>query len=229
MKKYLVAGVLLIAAGVFLLPWLKKREAQSRLLEQRVYQVLKKHEPELFSRLAQKFQAMLDSRLQPREFETFAEAEISAVATRRLASASDASVVDVIREMIVSARKLQAMSGDACFRFWFPEVSGPPDVAGRPDLQNQQRLRDALAEVIRSAAEDPVPYSDEPAVKEHIATVVNEMYEKYGSDAQMLAHASDPRVDRDKVCAITIALYERVLAWPPADSSAMIRAIAQGR
>ena len=52
------------------------------------------------------------------------------------------------------------------------------------------------------------------------------IYEQYGADAQMLAHADDPRADRAKVCTITISLYERILQLPPDKASELIRTMA---
>ena len=45
----------------------------------------------------------------------------------------------------------------------------------------------------------------------------------------MLAHAEDARVDRTKVCAITISVYERILRLPPEQASALLRAMTQVR
>ena len=80
-----------------------------------------------------------------------------------------------------------------------------------------------------------VPPATEGMADEHpgggfthkLADVVNATYEQYGTDAQMVAHVDDPRIDRAKVCTITLSLYERIMAWPPADSSALIRVMTQ--
>ena len=66
-------------------------------------------------------------------------------------------------------------------------------------------------------------------MKDNLANVINATYEQYGADAQMIAHADDARVDRTKVCAITISVYERIMSLPPADSSALLRAMTQIR
>ena len=49
-----------------------------------------------------------------------------------------------------------------------------------------------MGEVIRTAAENPVPLPDADAVKDNLAKVINATYEQYGADAQMIAHAEDP-------------------------------------
>jgi hypothetical protein len=163
----------------------------------------------------------------PVEFINFASAELSMVATRRLAHASDEAVNSLMREMIATARILERQPGDACFRFLFPQVSGPPDIARTIDAGSQARMLQRLADVVRTSAESPVPLPERAAVQDKLAALVNGIYEQYGTDAQMIAHAEDPRVDRAKICTITLSMYERILAWPPADSSALIRTMTQ--
>ena len=86
-----------------------------------------------------------------------------------------------------------------------------------------------MGEVIRSAAEHPEPLPEPDAVKDNLTNVINATYEQYGSDAQMLANAEDPRVDRSKVCTITISVYDRILRLPPDQASALLRAMTQVR
>jgi hypothetical protein len=128
--------------------------------------------------------------------------------------------------MISTAKSLQPR-GDACFRYWFPKVDGPPDIAQLVDAPAQARTLELMGEVIRSAAEAPVPLPEAAGVKEDLASVVNATYDQFGSDAQMLGHADDPRADRAKVCVITISVYERILQLPPPQASALIRAMTQ--
>jgi hypothetical protein len=133
----------------------------------------------------------------------------------------------LVGEMLRRAKALQTSSGEACFRFWFPQVSGPPDIATLMDPQAYGDLMAAMLEVIRTSAEDPVPMPDKSTVEDKLAAVVNGMYEQFGEDTQMIGHTDDPRVDRGKVCTMTIALYERIMAWPPAESAALIRSMTQ--
>jgi hypothetical protein len=149
------------------------------------------------------------------------------VATRRLAHASDDAVLALLKDMIRNARRLEQRADDSCFRFLFPHVSGPPDIAASIDEASQARTFEAVAAVIRSAAETPQPLPESGAVADALAAVVNATYEQFGSDAQMIANAADPRVDRRKVCTMTLSLYDRILARPPADASALIRVMTQ--
>lgn len=206
--------------------WYPRYASRSALLEQPVYRVLEKHDRALFDKLLARYRQYRGGKASREEFTNFASGEISAAATTSLAHASQASVLALVSDMLATARKLQATSGDACFRFWFPDVAGPPEVASAIDAQSQAKTLELTAEVIRSAAEQPTPLPDPEAVKDDLARIVNGVYEQFGTDAQMLAHAADARADRTKVCTITISLYERILQLPPEQASNLIRTMA---
>lgn len=234
MKKLLpILLVLAVIIGIAVLPYLleqkARRGADQALQAQLVYQVVKRHEPALYAQLLDKHVATKSGESTSAEYVNFANGALSETATQRLAHASDASVNALIRDMLSNAQALARKPGDQCFRFLFPQVSGPPDVARQFDAATQARTLELLAEVIRSAHESPQPLPEAAAVQDKLTSVVNAIYERYGSDAQMIAHTEDPRVDRAKVCTMTISLYERIMAWPPADSSALIRAMTQVR
>jgi hypothetical protein len=235
MKKPIVFTLLALAllggaAGLLwprLTEWARIRAAQAELLKQPVYQVLREHEPESFGHIVRKYADLEASKLSPAQFTNFSNSDLAEVATRRMAHASDEAVLALMRDMVVNGRRLAAQPGDACFRFLFPDISGPPDLANVLDAAAQARTHQVIADVIRTSAETPQPLPDAAVVRDSLATVVNATYEQYGADAQMIANAADPRVDRAKVCTITLGLYDRILARPPADASALLRLMTQ--
>jgi hypothetical protein len=221
-----LAAVIAMAIGAW---WYDHYRAESALLQQPIYHVLKEHERALYDELLEEYRVYQRGEEQPERFINFAHAQISVAATQRLAHASPDSVLALIRDMLLTAKTLQAKPGDACFRYWFPQVSGPPDIAGSIDPAAQARTLELMGEVIRSAAEKPNPLPDPEAVKDDLAGVINATYDEFGTDAQMLAHAADERVDRGKVCTITISVYERILRFPPEQAAALLRAMTQVR
>lgn len=227
--KWIVILLVLIVAGAVGSFWYDGYSAESALLKQPVYRVLKKHERAVFDTLVEEYKVYERDETRRENFVNLANSEITLTATRNLAHASDASVLALMKDMVATARLLQNTSGDACFRYWFPQVSGPPDVAKYIDEKAQAHTLDLMGEVIRSAAESPVELPSPDAVKDNLANVINATYEQYGSDAQMIAHAEEPGVDRAKVCTITLSVYDRILNLPPAQSSALLRAMTQIR
>jgi hypothetical protein len=225
--KWVVAGLVAIIAVAVGAWWYEGYHAEHTLLRQPVYRVLQKHEPQLFQELVTEYRVYQRDEERPEQFINMANARISESATRALAHASQDSLLALVKDMLATGRALQGKPGDACFRFWFPKVAGPPDIAQSVDATAQAHTLDLMGEVIRSAAEDPVPQPAAETVKGSLAEVVNATYQQFGADAQMLAHADDPRVDRAKVCTITIAFYERVLQMPPQRASELVRVMAQ--
>lgn len=219
-----LALIILVAVGAW---WYEGHRAESALLKQPIYQVLKKHERVLFDEIVAEYKVYQRDEEKQEQFVNFANARIAETATRSLAHASKDSLLALVGDMLATARALQNKPGDACFKFWFPKVAGPPDIAQSVDAAAQAHTLELMSEVIRSAAENPVPQPEANSVKDSLATVVNGTYEQFGSDAQMLAHADDPRIDRGRVCTITIGFYDRVLRLPPDQASGLIRVMAQ--
>jgi len=227
MFKWIVVGlatVIVVAVGAW---WYERYRAQALLLEQPVYQVLQKHQAALFDDLVNEYRLYRRDEVGREQFINFANAEISVVATRALAHASQESLLALVGDMLSTAKSLQTAGGEACFRYWFPKVAGPPNVAQLVDARAQARTLELMGEVIRSAAETPVPLPGADGVKEDLTAIINATYDQFGSDAQMLGHVEDPRADRAKVCTITISVYERILRLPPPQASALIRAMTQ--
>jgi len=218
-----LALVIVIAVGAW---WYDGHRAESALLAQPVYRVLKKHEPALFEEIVAEYKVYQRDEEKREQFVNFANAKIAETATHALAHASQDSIIALLQDMLATGRQLQGKPEDACFRFWFPKVAGPPDIA-QLDAAAQAHTLALMSEVIRSAAEQPTPQPAADTVKDSLAEVVNGTYEQFGADAQMLGHVEDPRVDRAKVCAVTAGFYDRVLRLPPERASALIRVMAQ--
>lgn len=225
--KWIVAGLLAVIAVAVGAWWYEGYRAESTLLKQPVYRVLRKHEPALFDELVAEYRVYQRDEERPEQYINFASAKISETATKALAHASQQSQLALVRDMLATGRALKDKPGDACFHFWFAKVAGPPDIARFVAAAAQAHTLDLMAEVIRSAAESPVAQPAPETVKESMAEVVNAIYSQFGPDAQMLAQVDDPRVDRARVCTITIAFYDRVLQMPPDRAAALIRVMAQ--
>jgi hypothetical protein len=227
--KWIAIGLVAVIAAAVGAWWYEQYKADSTLLQQPVYRVLKQHERTLYDELLDEYRVYQRGEEGPEKFINLANSQISLAATQRLAHASGDSVLALMRDMVGTAKRLQGKPEDACFRYWFPQVLGPPDVAKFIEPAAQAHTLELMGEVIRSAAEHPEPLPEPEAVKDNLASVINATYQQYGADAQMLANAEDPRVDRSKVCTITISVYDRILRLPPGQASALLRAMTQVR
>jgi hypothetical protein len=123
-------------------------------------------------------------------------------------------------------KKLRAHSPETCFRYFYPNVAGAPDVSQILDAQEQRHTLELMGEVVRSSATNPVVRPAEQEIAQPLADIINATYEQFGADAQMVAHPEDPRIDRGKVCVITTTLYERIMALPPDVGTKLLRYMA---
>jgi hypothetical protein len=159
-------------------------------------------------------------------FENLVVGEVSKIATRRMAHASQDSLMNLTRDVLANMKTLSKHE-DACFRYLFPQVAGPADMNKYFDQESQERTLVLLADVIRSSAEHPVPLPPGGQAQEKLAPVINALYTEFGADTRMLANVSAPGVDRTKVCTIAIALYDGIMALPPPDAAAALRSMTQ--
>jgi hypothetical protein len=181
----------------------------------------------VFDRLLAEYSRVVRDRSRIDLYTQIANAEIGAVATRRIANASDAALLALMHDMLGKLRVLRARAPQDCYRYLFPRVAGPPDIALYFDRATQERTIGLMAEVIRSAAEKPVAVPRPASVQGLVAPLIDGMYEQFGEKTALLSRAEDPGVDRATVCAVAVTLYERVMALPPADAVAVLRSMTQ--
>jgi hypothetical protein len=205
--------------------WYELHNAEAKLLEVPVYRVLKKHEPAAYAKILAEYKRTVTDPKQLGAFTSLVMSEVGNVTSRRMGTASQDSLIALMREMLGNLRALQK-DGDSCFRYLFPQVSGPIDFAKHFDAAAENRSLTLLAEVIRSSAEEPVKAEPAGVAQEKLGPVVQALAEEFGDDAQMLGNVAAPGVDRAKVCAITISLYDRILKLPEADAAMVLRSLA---
>jgi hypothetical protein len=203
------------------------KQAHGELLAIPVYAVLAKYEPAVFERLLAEYRLVVLDRSRADIFSDLANSEISTAATRHIAHASDAALLALMHDMLQKLQLLRARSPEDCYRYLFPKIAGPPDIARYVDRATQERTLGLMADVIRTSAEAPVPVPPPDRVQNLLAPIINEMYGEFGESTQALSHAEEPDADRRVVCTVAVALYEKVMRLPPADSAAVIRSMTQ--
>lgn len=191
-----------------------------------VYQVLRRHEPEVYARLLEQHEAMRAGRISTAQYTNYANQVISEAATRRLGKASTGAKVALMRDMTDNLARLRARADDACFRYLYPEIAGGADVAGALTPEAQARTLALAGDVIRSSAENPSPPASRAEAAEKLGPIINAVYAEFGSDTTLMSRVREPGIDRHKVCDIALALYQRMLALPPEDAAMVLSAVA---
>ena len=218
-----VALLALIAVGIW---WQRTRAVETELLAAEPFRILEEHAPAEYARILDAWREFKSGELSKPDFVGESNALFSQAATKRLGAASQESLLALMHDTVRTVKKLHAKSPEACFRYFYPEVAGAPDVTGILSTEEQRRTLELMSDVVRTAAEQPVARPAQAEIEQPLSEIINATYEQFGTDAQMVAHPEDPRVDRAKVCVVTTSLYERILALPPDVSTKLIRFMA---
>lgn len=224
--KWVLGTVALVGLAALGLWWQQSRAVEAELLAEAPYRILKQYEPAEYARILAAWREARAGKRSQAEFIREANTRFSEVATRRLGSASQESVRALMHDTLRTVKKLHNQSPEACFRYFYPNVAGAPDVSQVLDPQEQRRTLETMGEVVRSSAVSPVARPAQEEVAQPLADIINATYEQFGADAQMVAHPDDPRIDRAKVCLITTSLYERIMALPPDVGTRLLRYMA---
>lgn len=224
MKWFLLAVAVVAVLGLAAW-WHQARSVENKLLAEGPYRVLKRHEPSSYHAVLEAYRRMHAGRDSRAAYLHVANQQLSDAATRRFPTASPDSVLALMRATLPVVKSLQAKSADACFAFWFPEAPGIVDVEPLISADDQRRLLELQAEVIRTSAEQPTAAPSTADVDAPLSKIIDAMYRRYGTDIQMLSHVEDPGIDRAKACDMTTSLYESIMALPPEVSGKLMRGL----
>lgn len=127
---------------------------------------------------------------------------------------------------LVAALELQAHSRESCYRYFYPTSDRP---APLDLLSDQATAANALATSAVIAGADPphqTPSLDEVEVDRQL--VIYQLEQRYGSDVALLVQSDLSDVQRERLCDITISLYQAVVALQVETGGQLIRWIATG-
>jgi hypothetical protein len=203
------------------------RRARAELLSIPVYQVLEKHEPVAFERLLAEYERVVRDRSRVDIYTRVANDEIGTIATKHIAHSSDAALLALMQDMLDKLQVLRSRSPEDCYRYLFPKATGPADLARWFDRNAQARTLARMADVIRTAAENPVEVPPRARVEPLLSPLINEIYAQFGENTALLSRAEERGVDHATVCAIATTLYEKVMRLPPGDAAMVIRSMTQ--
>lgn len=221
-----VVLVLLLIAGEFVAykyvtPRVQAAISGPSLADMPLYRAIRKYEPAMYGRLDRDFKAAVKSGKRDQFMQT-ALTEVGQLAQRHMAAASNESVHDLMKHAIVQLRELQRKPGDACFRFLFPQVSGPADLSLLP-----KSMVDANAvyfeDVLVSAFEHPQPPPSASESRKTLEPILQSMAQTYGQDLQMLSNPGGSELDRRRICEISVDLYDQILHLPKEQGAGVLR------
>ena len=145
---------------------------------------------------------------------------------RYIPHASDEAVIQYVRAMALEIEELAEKNPEVCYRFLFPDRYGSTDVTQYINAETQRVDLAALAEVIRTAAEQPQPVPNGETGDALLKKLMNNFYASQGDDAYLLQDPFAPGVDKKKVSKLIASLYREALNLPQEESGLVAAAHA---
>jgi hypothetical protein len=141
--------------------------------------------------------------------------------------ASDASLLRYVTVMVAALDDLGARDPEGCFGLLFGRGTQGSAAAAAISPAHKEEMADAMADVVRSAIDAPLPPTEPVRADALIAAVTGSMARHHGQEILVhlgsLANPSDPGIDRAGACLATREMYREALALPSADAGALLR------
>lgn len=192
------------------------------------YPELAKYEPKTYERLKKNLLNAVKAGEPPERAVMRARMMVAKVLKANVPYAADEAVEELGLVFIDELDQLSEHSS-ACYKFLFPH-SGPPagfltaaDPLSYLDEETQLAELDAVAEVLRTAAEDP---QDEPDAKEGESLLLSQaekLHSRYGDAVMLLAQTSHQDSDKSTICRMYRSMMGNIMNMPGDDSSTLLR------
>ncbi|MFS2222183.1 hypothetical protein [Pantoea sp. B65] len=196
--------------------------AQQQLATTPAYRVIRQQQPTLYKQLNDELAAAVDNGMPTAEAIGQLRPQLADLLNERIGRAEDDNIIRYMQLSVSQMQNLRQQSGDLCFKFLFPQISGGvnteqllPKELQQQDLQQMEALLKAS-----SGADKPI---DLTAARQSLRGIVRTLYAKWGGELQLLNAPTDSHVDRDHMCDMTTDLYRAVLALPPKQSANVLR------
>jgi hypothetical protein len=203
--------------------WKSQREIDQSLSQISAYQYIAKYDPKAYQQIRDK---ILDSikKGESQEQATARGRKVVAVfVSKYIPRASDEAVIRYMNAMVQEIEELASKDPEICYQFLFPERYGTSDIP--QNLKPETRRADlaALADVIRTAAEQPQPEPDQKKGEESLKRLMNSFYQAHGDEAFLLKDPFAPGIDKEKVCRLIASFYKEGLNLPKEEAGMVLR------
>jgi hypothetical protein len=211
----------------FLIPvihaWKVEREVERSLSEISAFQHIAKYDPQAYHRIKTELVDSIRKGESQEQAVGRARQAVGGLVMRYIPHASDEAVVRYVRAMTLEIEELAEKNPQVCYRFLFPDRYGSADVTQYMKADTQRADLAALAEVIRTAAEQPQPAPNGETGDALLKKLMNNFHASQGDDAYLLQDPFAPGVDKKKVSKLIASLYREALNLPQEESGLLLR------
>lgn len=206
------------AAGI---PAIERYEAWNKLEQMPLFVALKAYEPAAFQELKNDF----DATAQSQDYETLrvkVGSLVSSIAMKRLPKASNEAAYDTMMVTIDSVDALYKRGDDTCYQYLYKEQF--PKLRLEEILPPELQIQDqrAMAEVLRSATQEPQTMPSEESVSGYLQEALANMAESEVGALNVLGNKATVS-DRRSECALLSKMYRAILAMPKPQAGQTLR------
>lgn len=203
--------------------WKSERELERSLSEIIAFQHIAKYDPQVYQRIRTELVDSIHKGESQEQAVGRARQTVVGLVMQYIPHASDEAVVRYVKAMTLEIEELADKDPEACYRFLFPARYGSADVTRYIKTETQRADLAALAEVIRTAAEQPQPLPNAETGDALLKNLMKEFYASQGDDALLLGDPFAPGVDKKKVSKLIASLYREALDLPQEESGLLLR------
>ena len=203
--------------------WKSQREVEKSLLQVSAYQYISKYDPKAYQQIRDEILDSIKNGESQEQTTARGRKVVAAFVSKYIPRASDEAV---IRYMDAVAREIEDLADkdpEICYQFLFPERYGTANIQQNLKPGTQRADLAALADVIRTAAEQPQPEPDQKKGEESLKWVMNAFHQTHGDEALLLRDPFAPGIDKGKVCRLIASFYKEVLNLPKEEPGMVLR------
>ncbi len=148
---------------------------------------------------------------------------VAGVIASRLPKASDAAILNAAQLTVDQMTSLGERGDDSCFKFLFPHVDG--GISALSVFSQEQMEKDyASTRLILSTFDDTREIPSESDAMVVLNPVYGALFQKYGQEGVAeIADVTADGIDKSRICAFSIDLYEMILARGDEDAVIALR------
>lgn len=201
----------------------KDESLEAGFLEVPIYRALKAYEPSAYSQIVAVARETVQRGGSWAELRARTHPILVPVYLKRLPHAGDAEILSAVRLLLDEMAALYKRDPKLCYLFIHPEAGRSMDLAQYLPGDLASRELAVMAEVISSSATTP----GRPMGEAEGTTVSKEVFgvlvQRFGKKASVIALDRVPEADQATYCQVAYAMYEEILAKPPAQAASALR------
>ncbi len=216
--------VVFIAAAIYGLPKLSgDKEFNKHMQEIPIFNVIKENDPAAYEKLG----TLLRNSIRNREPKSQVIARVqdysASLVKKYVPRASDDAVDDYAQKLLDLVRDAKSNSPSLCYDLLYPKRISRPEVLDYIEKNLNEGFLDTIALVIKTSVQNPQPPPDPKRSQELLNTLVEPITNKYGDNLKLFAKTSHNKIEKKKMCTMSIDIYKRILLLKKENASMLFR------